>query len=766
MSARCNLVVISLVLLFACMLAVVAMAQNPSNQRGPHAYERALDDLLSQGRATSLEIFLEDQPNSPLRKDALELLIWKYQQDHLLDKAAWAARSLVRIDPENAAALAVMAESGNSMTRTGPSRALDLRLTRDTATRGLLALPTFTAPHGVSTALFEAIRREVKATLDSFLGTAALKSKDYLAAQIHLREAVNATPDDADRLYSLALAYLLATPPDNTDGMWFLARVCNVAAAQPASQADEYGRKLSRRLYGSESHWEDLLGKTQFAAFPETVMATTAPVQGKIPPAPSSTNNEVSENGRHSAVLKIKAALPDANQVFRPVPQLEITIARLDGNHDAYSRTVITDALGTAQLPLPPGRYGIVTPRGVTSGQEWYTWDLEVAATDAQNYIELTNQNATPVKLAISRPRQTGRRFQTDPIFLGIVVDTSASMGSRLSLVKNSLLASLPQLRSGEEAFLVEDGVRPRITQGLTSDATLLQRAISRMTPNGRHALYDGVITATNHLRAHAGQGTLALLIIAEGVDSASRSTLKNAVAALRSLQVNTYCIGMQYNNDKLHDTLTRLASKPGDEALFPRLPSLTAVSQGVIAAVSEQGSLSAASGSSANGDDASPPVSPRPLHSYSTVRVKDFVVEEDPDTSGFPAGDEALLEKLVVGRMRKYTGFQEVDDGNEAGDPAGGMSEASGRLTLAGMVVGYNPGGRVRRDLLGAFGGVMTLTVRFVFRDAQSGDEVFRTELTSTGGPVFIHGSVEEMRSQAMLRMADALITAIANAK
>lgn len=44
-----------------------------------------------------------------------------------------------------------------------------------------------------------------------------------------------------------------------------------------------------------------------------------------------------------------------------------------------------------------------------------------------------------------------------------------------------------------------------------------------------------------------------------------------------------------------------------------------------------------------------------------------------------------------------------------------------------------------------------MTLTVRFVFRDAQTGNEVFRTELTSTGGPVFSGVSVEEMQSQAM---------------
>jgi hypothetical protein len=171
---------------------------------------------------------------------------------------------------------------------------------RDTATRGLLALPTFTAPHGVSSPLFEAMRREVKATLDSAVGRAALRSKDYLAAQVHLREAVNATPEDVSRQYSLALAYLLATPPDNDDGMWFLARVSNMGDARLARQADDYGRRLSRTLYRSVSHWEDLLRRTQFTAFPEAAAAPSAPAGDPVLPAPSSANNDAPQNNQNS----------------------------------------------------------------------------------------------------------------------------------------------------------------------------------------------------------------------------------------------------------------------------------------------------------------------------------------------------------------------------------------------------------------------------------------------------------------------------------
>lgn len=762
MSARSRLLVVSFVLLFFTLLTVIGVAENSASEGETAAYGRALKDLLSHGRATSLEIFLEDHPNSRLRTDAFELLIWNYEQNGFLDRAAWAARGLARIAPENAAALAVMAESGNAISGMNSSPAQELKLSRNTATRGLLALPSFAAPHGISAALFKEIRGELKAMLDSALGTAALKSKDYLTAQIHLREAVEMSPENVDRLYALALSYLLATPADNPDGLWFLARVSNLASAPLSHRADQYGRRLSRTLYGSGSRWEDLLAKTQFAAFPEPATATAASGQDAAPPAPASTDADA---GHNSTVLKITAALLDANQVLHGVPRLEITVEGLNTVQGTYSRTVITDRAGTAQLTLPAGRYGIVTPHGVTSGEQWYTWDLEVVATYPQNYIQLTNQNATPVRVGLS-PATEHTVQLSRATFLGIVVDTSASMADRLSVVKNSLLAALSQMRPGEQAFLLEDGGRPRITQGLTSDVSLLQRAISGMSPNGQSALFDGVIMAANYLRESAGHGTLALLVIANGVDTASQGTLKEAVAKLRVLHVNTYCISTQYDNNKLHDILTRLASNPGGEALFPRLSSLPAVSRSAIEGLSDQSSPSAPTRPPANADDISPGVSQRALHSYSTVIVKEFVVEDGPDTSGFVSGDELLLQKLVMGRMRKYTAFRDVVDGGESRDSAQDTSQPSDRVSLAGIVVGYNAGGRVRRDLVGVFGGVMTLTMRFVFRDAQTGNEVFRTELTSTGGPVFFGGSVEEMRSQAMLRLADDLVKTVNKAK
>ena len=99
MSARGSFFLLSVVLFFSGPLIVAAVAQSRTDESDYAAYEQAVDELLSGGRGSSLEIFLEDHPNSRLSKDALQLLIWNYQQSDRLDRAAWAAHMLLRIDP-------------------------------------------------------------------------------------------------------------------------------------------------------------------------------------------------------------------------------------------------------------------------------------------------------------------------------------------------------------------------------------------------------------------------------------------------------------------------------------------------------------------------------------------------------------------------------------------------------------------------------------------------------------------------------------------
>lgn len=572
-----------------CLVLVIFSLVAPAARATPDgddsaAYDSAVNQLLTQERLPPLEVFLEDHPNTRLRKDALELLLYGYQQAGRLGKVTWAAHQLLGVDPSNALGLAVMAESAQEVSQMKPQRPEDLKQARAVATRGLLALHSFIAPRGADAPLFENMKAQAKCTLDSVLGEAALRSKDYLTAQAHLRDAVEVTPNDVNRLYSLALAYLLADPPNHGQGMWFLARVANLAGgSQLGRRADNDGRKLSQTLYHSGSHWQDLLQETRLNSLPDA--SASAPDSPATPPASGAADGQ---NG-HSAgsatdnknvLLNLRVALLDATQQSRNVPNVEILLRRLDSGREPYLGPVLTDHFGRAVIPLPAGRYELVTPHGVSWGQKWLTWNLEVPAAEPQNYIQLSDENATDVDSSAPSSRQQDREPST---------------------------------------------------------------------------------------------------------------------------------------------------TAPLKGAAFPNANSS--------------------------------PQTERPLRRYSAVIVKRFLVEEDKDTSEFRGGDEVLLQELIVGRMRKYTSFKSVVDSRE-GQPAG--SDPGARLTLAGTVVEYKTGGRIRRNVLGMVGGVMDLTVRFVFRDAQTGEEVFSTDLTGVGGPVFFGGNTEEMYSQAALRLADSFIKVI----
>ena len=66
--------------------------------------------------------------------------------------------------------------------------------------------------------------------LNSVAGFSALQLKDYAGAQKYLRPAVEADPNNVENVYPLALAYLTATPPDDVNGLFFIARAANLVS--------------------------------------------------------------------------------------------------------------------------------------------------------------------------------------------------------------------------------------------------------------------------------------------------------------------------------------------------------------------------------------------------------------------------------------------------------------------------------------------------------------------------------------------------------
>ena len=132
------------------------------------------------------------------------------------------------------------------------------------------------------------------------------------------------------------------------------------------------------------------------------------------------------------------------------------------------------------------------------------------------------------------------------PVSLGIVLDTSGSMaGNKMQEAQSALDRFLYDLLDkDDEIFLYRFSNFPVLLQEWTSDRRLLTRAIDRISPNGGTAMYDAVTQAIP--LAEQGQyRKKALLVISDGNDTSSQTTIRELKQQIRQSEVLVYAIGL-----------------------------------------------------------------------------------------------------------------------------------------------------------------------------------------------------------------------------
>ena len=132
------------------------------------------------------------------------------------------------------------------------------------------------------------------------------------------------------------------------------------------------------------------------------------------------------------------------------------------------------------------------------------------------------------------------------PVSLGIALDTSGSMaGTKIQEAQDALDRFLYELLDkNDEVFLYRFSNVPVLLQDWTRDRALLSRALGRITPNGGTAMYDAVADAIPI--AQKGQNRKkALLLISDGNDTASSSSVREVKAQIRESEVLVYAIGI-----------------------------------------------------------------------------------------------------------------------------------------------------------------------------------------------------------------------------
>jgi len=152
------------------------------------------------------------------------------------------------------------------------------------------------------------------------------------------------------------------------------------------------------------------------------------------------------------------------------------------------------------------------------------------------------------------------------PVSLGIVLDTSGSMaGTKMREAQAALNRFFHDLLDKEdEIFVYGFSNFPTLLQDWTSDRRLLGRVIDRLSPTGGTAMYDAVAEAVPV--AQDGQfRKKALVVISDGNDTSSRTSIRELKQQIRETEVLVYAIGI--DGDSERPTYRRVPQRQ------PRLP-------------------------------------------------------------------------------------------------------------------------------------------------------------------------------------------------
>jgi Ca-activated chloride channel family protein len=162
------------------------------------------------------------------------------------------------------------------------------------------------------------------------------------------------------------------------------------------------------------------------------------------------------------------------------------------------------------------------------------------------------------------------------PVTVGLIVDHSRSMGSKLPAVAAAVYSFAHTSNRQDEMFVVDfnDDVSIELMKGkaFTSDPKELQEALGAVSARGRTALYDAISQGLNHLQ-YAHWQKKALIIISDGGDNASHLKYAQVLAQARQSQALIYSIVLAGSDDveENPELLRRISKDTGGIAYFPR---------------------------------------------------------------------------------------------------------------------------------------------------------------------------------------------------
>jgi Ca-activated chloride channel family protein len=167
------------------------------------------------------------------------------------------------------------------------------------------------------------------------------------------------------------------------------------------------------------------------------------------------------------------------------------------------------------------------------------------------------------------------------PIALSLLIDTSASMESRLQIAQEAAVGFAKKLRPQDFAQVVDFDSRVEITQNFTNSVADLERAIRSTVAGGSTSLHNAIYISLKELaklkaKTQDEVRRRAIIVLSDGEDTSSLVTYEEVLDLAKRSETALYTIGLQPREAptskgfrEAEFVLRQLAQETGGRAFF-----------------------------------------------------------------------------------------------------------------------------------------------------------------------------------------------------
>jgi Ca-activated chloride channel family protein len=169
------------------------------------------------------------------------------------------------------------------------------------------------------------------------------------------------------------------------------------------------------------------------------------------------------------------------------------------------------------------------------------------------------------------------------PIALALLIDTSASMESRLPTAQEAAIGFARRLRPQDLAEVVDFDSRVMVLQPFSNDTTSLEQAIRKTSAGGSTSMYNAIYIALKNLRRVVATNVdeirrQAIVLLSDGEDTSSLLPFEEVLDLARRSETAIYAIGLRSEDEPARSgpgfneadfVLRQLAQETGGRAYF-----------------------------------------------------------------------------------------------------------------------------------------------------------------------------------------------------